>query len=44
MQIETYYTKGNEDLGINFIYPGDRDEAQETAEYIIERWQQILNR
>lgn len=42
--IETYYTKGNEDLGINFIYPGDRDEAQETAEYIIERWQQILNR
>ena len=42
--IETYYTKGNEDLGINFIYPGDRDEAEETAEYIIERWQQILSR
>lgn len=36
--ISAYYKKGNEDLGINYIYPGDEDQAEETADYIIERW------
>lgn len=39
--IDAYYKKGNEDLGINNIYPGDRDQAQATAEYLIERWKQV---
>ena len=38
--ISAYYKKGNEDLGINYIYPGDEDQAEETADYIIERWMQ----
>lgn len=38
--ISAYYKKGNEDLGINYIYPGDEEQAEDTAEYIVERWQQ----
>lgn len=40
--INIYYTKGNEDLGINNIYPGQRDEAEATAEYLIDRWNQVI--
>ena len=40
--ISAYYKKGNEDLGINYIYPGDEDQSEETAEYIVERWYQEL--
>lgn len=41
--IKTYNTKGNEDLGIINIYPGDADQATLQAEYLIERWNQILS-
>ena len=40
--ISAYYKKGNEDLGINYIYPGDEDQSEETADYIVERWYQEL--
>lgn len=41
--IKTYNTKGNEDLGIINIYPGDPEQATLQAEYLIERWGQILS-
>ena len=41
--IKTYNTKGNEDLGIINIYPGDAEQATLQAEYLIERWNQILS-
>lgn len=41
--IKTYNTKGNEDLGIINIYPGDTEQATLQAEYLIERWNQILS-
>ena len=41
--IKTYNTKGNEDLGIINIYPGDPEQATLQAEYLIERWNQILS-
>ena len=41
--IKTYNTKGNEDLGIINIYPGDPEQATLQAEYLIERWEQILS-
>lgn len=41
--IEVYNTKGNEDLGIINIYPGDSEQATLQSEYLIERWGQILS-
>lgn len=41
--IKTYNTKGNEDLGIINIYPGDPEQGTLQAEYLIERWEQILS-
>ncbi len=40
--ISTYYTLGNEDLGINALYPGDPEESDMTIEYITERWGEEL--
>lgn len=42
--INAYYKKGNEDLGINYIYPGQEEQAEDTAAYLIERWEQELSR
>lgn len=41
--INTYHKKGNEDLGIINIYPGDPEQATLQAEYLIERWEEILS-
>lgn len=41
--IKAYYTPGNEDLGINAVYPGDQSQAEENATYILERWSEYLS-
>lgn len=41
--IDTYHTKGNEDLGIINIYPGDPEQADLQSEYLIERWNEVLS-
>lgn len=40
--IDAYYEPGNEDLGINALYPGDVEQAEMNAEYILERWNEYL--
>lgn len=41
--IDTYYTLGNEDLGIANIYPGNDEQAVLTIQHLKDRWSAILS-
>ena len=37
-----YNTPGNEDLGVNNIYPGDEEQAEGQLMYLLQRWGEIF--
>lgn len=41
--LRIYHLKGNEDLGIINLYPGDEEQAELQAEYLLERWDEVLS-